>query len=50
MDAAIIVAASDQTTVSQVDEVEREVSEYCQVAGVVLNKCSFLDEGYGYAY
>ena len=50
VDAAIIVAASDQTSISQVDEVEREVSEYCQVAGVILNKCRFLDEGYGYAY
>lgn len=50
MDAVIIVASADQTTISQVDECEREVSEYSNIAGVVLNKCRFLDDGYGYAY
>ncbi|MBT8414520.1 MAG: CpsD/CapB family tyrosine-protein kinase [Boseongicola sp.] len=50
VDAALIVAASDTTSVAQVDEVEREVSEYTNVAGVILNKCRFMDEGYGYSY
>lgn len=50
VDAALIVAASDMTSVAQVDEVEREVSEYTNVAGVILNKCRFMDEGYGYSY
>ena len=50
VDAAIIIASSDSTTITQVDEVEREVSEYCNVAGVILNKCRFMDEGYGYSY
>lgn len=50
VDAVLIVAASDASTVSQVDECEREVSEYSNVAGVVLNKCQFMDDGYEYSY
>ncbi len=49
VDAVLIVAASDASTLSQVDECEREVSEYSNVAGVVLNKCRFMDDGYGYS-
>ena len=50
VDAVLIVAASDASTISQIDECEREVSEYSNVAGVVLNKCRFMDDGYGYSY
>ncbi len=50
VDATLIVASSEATTIAQVDEVEREVSEYSNVAGVILNKCRFMDEGYGYSY
>lgn len=50
VDATLIVAGAESTTVSQIDEVEREVAQYTNVAGVVLNKCRYLDEGYGYAY
>lgn len=50
VDAAIIVAAAESTTVSQIDETEREVAQYTNVAGIVLNKCRHMDEGYGYTY
>lgn len=50
VDAVIIVAAAGATTVAQIDECEREVSEYTNVAGVILNKCRFMDDGYGYSY
>ena len=50
VDAVLIVASSEASTVSQIDECEREVSEYSNVAGVVLNKCRFMDDGYGYTY
>lgn len=50
VDAAIIVAGAESSTVSQIDEVEREVAQYTNVAGVVLNKCRYMDEGYGYTY
>lgn len=50
VDAVLIVAGSESSTVSQVDEVEREVAQYTNVAGIVLNKCRFMEEGYAYAY
>jgi len=50
VDAVLIVAAAEASTIAQIDEVEREVAQYSNVAGVVLNKCRFLDEGYGYSY
>lgn len=50
VDAVLIIASADATTVSQLDECEREVAQYSNVAGIVLNKCRFLDEGYGYSY
>lgn len=50
VDAVLIVAGAEVSTVSQVDEVEREVAQYSNVAGVILNKCRFMEEGYGYVY
>ncbi len=50
VDAAIIVAGAERSTVAEVDECEREVAGYTKVAGVVLNKCRFMSEGYGYSY
>lgn len=50
VDAAVIIAAAESTTISQIDETEREVAQYTNVAGIVLNKCHFMEEGYGYAY
>ncbi len=50
VDAVIIVAGAETSTVSQIDEVEREIAQYSNIAGIVLNKCRFMEEGYGYAY
>ncbi len=50
VDAALIIAAAETSTVDLVDEVEREVAQYTSVAGIVLNKCRFIEEDYGYAY
>ncbi|MEM7719811.1 MAG: hypothetical protein AAF222_11475 [Pseudomonadota bacterium] len=50
VDAVVIVAAADATSVAQVDEVEREVAQYTNVAGILLNKCRFMEEDYGYTY
>lgn len=50
IDATIIVAGAESSTVSQIDEVEREVAQYTNVAGIVLNKCRFIEDGYGYSY
>lgn len=50
VDAVLIIAAAESTTVAQLDEVEREVAQYTSVAGIVLNKCRFIEEDYGYTY
>ena len=50
VDAVLIVAAAENSTIPQIDEVEREVAQYTNVAGVVLNKARFMEDGYGYNY
>lgn len=50
MDAALLVVGSEQSTLSQIDEAEREVAQYTKVAGVVLNKLRFSTADYGYEY
>lgn len=50
VDAVLILASAETSTVAQVDEVEREIAQYSNVAGIVLNQCRHMDEGYGYAY
>ena len=50
VDAVVIVAGAESNTVAQIDEVEREVAQYSNVAGIVMNKCRFMEEGYGYTY
>ena len=37
VDAVLIVAGAEHSTIQQMDEVEREVAQYSNVAGIVLN-------------
>ena len=48
VDATLLVAAAEATSVAQVDACERELAERCEVAGVILNKCPYQGEAYGY--
>lgn len=52
MDCAILAAAAETTTVAEIDRCERDMASRTNVAGVVLNKCRYLEksEGYGYGY
>jgi Mrp family chromosome partitioning ATPase len=50
VDAALIVAAAETTTVDQVDACEKEIAEQTNVMGVILNKCAYTGEAYGYDY
>ena len=49
VDAALMVAAAESTTLSQIDICERELSNITNVVGVVLNKCRYpdIESGYG---
>jgi protein-tyrosine kinase len=52
VDAVILVAAAEQTTIKQIDLCEREIASQTNVMGVVLNKCRYMDpeQSYGYEY
>ena len=50
IDAAVIMAAAEQTTMSQIDIAERQVAELTNVMGVVLNQCRFNAGAYGQDY
>lgn len=48
VDCAILVVAAEQTTRAEADLCERELSQRTNVLGVVLNKCRYAPEKYGY--
>jgi protein-tyrosine kinase len=48
VDAMLLVAAAGETTMSELDICERELSRPGKLAGIVLNKCGFLPERFGY--
>lgn len=48
VDCVILVAAAEHTTLSEVDVCEQSLAEKSNVLGVVLNKCQFSAEKYGY--
>ena len=50
MDAAIILAAAESTTIKEIDRCEREIAAQTNVIGVILNKCRFPDRRYGYSH
>lgn len=47
-DAAIIVAAAEQSSIEELDVTEAEVSNVSDVIGVVLNKCRYASNNYDY--
>ncbi|MDQ0559923.1 Mrp family chromosome partitioning ATPase [Rhizobium mesoamericanum] len=48
VDGVILVAASDQSTIGEVDICEQTLREKTNVLGVVLNKSEYSQEHYGY--
>jgi protein-tyrosine kinase len=48
VDAALIIAEAEQTSLKQIDVAERQVAELTSVMGVVLNKCRYASGAYGY--
>ena len=50
VDCALIVAEAGVSTLEQIDLCEKELSEQTNVLGVMLNKCRFQSDGYGYYY
>ena len=50
VDCALMVAAADETSVAEIDKCGKDLAKRTQVLGVVLNKCRYMDENYGYDY
>jgi protein-tyrosine kinase len=48
LDCVLLVAAAEQTRLDEVDKCEQDLSEQTNVLGVVLNKCRYMAEEYGY--
>ncbi|MGL4235202.1 CpsD/CapB family tyrosine-protein kinase [Tabrizicola sp.] len=50
VDCALMVAAAEETTATEVERCGKELAKRTQVLGVVLNKCRYLDRNAGRAY
>jgi Mrp family chromosome partitioning ATPase len=50
VDCVLLVAAAEATTIKEIDTCERELATQTNVMGVILNKCRFMGNEYGYNY
>lgn len=50
VDAVLLIAGAEATTIKEIDTCERELATQTNVMGVVLNKCRFMGPDYGYSY
>ena len=50
VDAAILVAGAEATTIDHIDVCEKEIASQTNMMGVVLNKCHFAESKHGYDY
>ena len=48
VDSVLLVAAAGTTTLNEIDRCERDVSASTNLLGIVLNKCRYEPERYGY--
>jgi capsular exopolysaccharide synthesis family protein len=50
VDCVLMIAAAEATTVKEIDICERELARQTNFMGVILNKCRYMGEEYGYSY
>ena len=50
VDCVLLLAAAEQSTIKQIDACERDIASQTNVMGVILNKCRYMGEEYGYGY
>lgn len=48
VDCVLLVAEADRTTITEIDQCEREIASQTNMLGVVLNKCRHLEAKRGY--
>lgn len=50
VDAVLLVAAAETTTIRQIDQAERELATQTSIMGVVVNKCRYMEKDLAYGY
>lgn len=50
VDCVLLIAAAKKTSIKEIDTCERELSTQTNMMGVILNKCRYMGEDYGYGY
>lgn len=50
VDAVLLIGGAEATTIKEIDTCERELATQTNVMGVVLNKCRYMGQEYGYGY
>jgi Mrp family chromosome partitioning ATPase len=50
VDCVLLLAAAEGTKMDDLDRCERELAGATNVLGIVLNKCRYMEPGYGYGY
>jgi protein-tyrosine kinase len=50
VDAVLIVAAAELTTIRQIDQCERELASQTSIMGVIVNKCRYMEKDTAYGY
>ncbi len=50
VDCVLLLAGAETTSMDDLDRCERELAGVTNVLGVVLNKCRYMEPGYGYGY
>ncbi|WP_428515114.1 tyrosine-protein kinase family protein [Roseovarius sp.] len=50
VDCAVIIAAAESTTMTRIDQAERQVAELTNVMGIALNKCRYIGDADEYQY
>ena len=48
LDCVLLIAAAEKSRLDEVDKCEQDLAEQTNVLGVVLNKCRYMGEDYGY--
>lgn len=48
VDAVLLIAAAEQSTIKQIDTCERDIASQTNVMGVILNKCRYADHDTDY--
>ena len=50
VDCALLIAGAESSTVKEIDICETDLASQTNVMGVILNKCRYMGEEYGYGY